>query len=464
MSSQRVNTTELVKLLNLAGRPIYVLDEDLTVVFINRACRDWLGAAAEGLLGLCCAYHSSPAVVGADAVAAGLCPPPRVLSGECVTATVSLATKDETLVERRARFLPLGFDGEDVLGIVVVLDATNQSSADRGNSCGTGTNEPGPIALHEHLRRFRREAVARYRANRLVGQGPIMQLARRQVELAAAGQANVLLVGPPGSGRQHLAAAIHYGANLSTPNSESAGPLTPLDCSLLGVDLLDAVVAAVAREAILDEPAIPSSLLLHRVDEVPVDVQVQLMEFFARRPPRHRLMASASEPLNDLARRGKFNAGLAALLSTIMIELPPLAERREDLPLLAQLFLEECNAVGTRQIGGFSQTALDRLDAYSWPGNLDELAQVVAQSHQRTAGPEISPEDLPQKIHLATQAAAQPRRVEETINLDEYLGRIERELIRRALARAKGNKARAARWLGLTRPRLYRRMVQLGLE
>jgi DNA-binding NtrC family response regulator len=159
-----------------------------------------------------------------------------------------------------------------------------------------------------------------------------------------------------------------------------------------------------------------------------------------------------------------FRADLAAMLSTIVISLPPLAQRRGDLPLLAQLFLEDCNAAGGRQIGGFSQAALDRLDAFPWPGNLDELAQAVAEAHRKAAGPEIGVDDLPEKLRAAAQAAAQPRRVDETIVLDEYLGRVERELIRRALTRAKGNKARAARLLGMTRPRLYRRMVQLGLE
>ena len=97
-------------------------------------------------------------------------------------------------------------------------------------------------------------------------------------------------------------------------------------------------------------------------------------------------MATAAEPLLDLARRGNFHAELAALLSTITIELPPLARRRDDLPLLAQLFLEERNAAGSRQIGGFSPAALDRLDAYAWPGNLDELSEVVAEAHQPRAG------------------------------------------------------------------------------
>jgi DNA-binding NtrC family response regulator len=92
------------------------------------------------------------------------------------------------------------------------------------------------------------------------------------------------------------------------------------------------------------------------------------------------------------------------------------------------------------------------------------LAEVVSEAHLKAAGPEIGLEDLPERLRLATDAARQPSRPEETIVLDEYLGRVERELIRRALARAKGNKARAARLLGVTRPRLYRRMVQLGLE
>jgi DNA-binding NtrC family response regulator len=219
-----------------------------------------------------------------------------------------------------------------------------------------------------------------------------------------------------------------------------------------------------ARSRLLGEQTSPGTLLIHRIDETSADLQVELAAFFVRRPLSWRLMATAAEPLLELARRGKFRDDLAAALSTIVIELPPLAQRRGDLPLLAQLFLEDLNASGRRQLGGFTPAVLDLLDSYSWPGNLDVLAEVVAESHQRATGREIDVADLPERIRLVSRAAAYPRQTEETIVLDEYLGRVERELIRRALARAKGNKARAARLLGLTRPRLYRRMVQLGLE
>jgi transcriptional regulator with PAS, ATPase and Fis domain len=496
MPLQRITANELGRLLNSAKEPIYVLDDDLTIVFLNRACQEWLGEAADGLLGRRCAYHSSPAVAGPDAVAARLCPPPQAPAGGVFTATVSRLAEDGAIVERRARFLPLGLGGDDFFGIVAIVEAADKRL--EGEAPAPETTPSEAVALHEYVGRFRQEAASRYRADRLIGQGPAMRLARRQVELATASRASVLLVGPAGSGRQHLAAAIHYGADRSvgatvalspragsttaTPTTVRVAGLTPLDCSLLGEDLLEAATAAVAHET--------KTLLLHRVDELSSDAQVQLAEFLARRPPpgkgdsphlperpegclaqmgtvpcsRLRLIATATEPLGELARRGNFRADLAALLSTITIELPPLVERRDDLPLLAQMFLEEHNAAGPRQIGGFSPAAMDRLDAYAWPGNLDELAQVVADAYARAGGPEIGVEDLPERLRAAAQAAAVPRRVDETIVLDEYLGRVERELIRRAIARAKGNKARAARLLGVTRPRLYRRMVQLGLE
>ena len=88
MATERITATGLAKMLNSATRPIYVLDDELTLVFCNRACREWLGEAAEGLLGRQCGYHCSPQVTGPDAVAAGLCPPPAAMAttpGSCIT-------------------------------------------------------------------------------------------------------------------------------------------------------------------------------------------------------------------------------------------------------------------------------------------------------------------------------------------------------------------------------------------
>ena len=141
-----------------------------------------------------------------------------------------------------------------------------------------------------------------------------------------------------------------------------------------------------------------------------------------------------------------------------------MAERIEDLPLLAQMFLEEANATATHQLAGFTPEALDQMVGYPWPGNLDELADAVREAHDRATATLIGPRDLPRRILLAADVAQRPPRRDEPIDLAGLLAKIETELIERALARAKGNKSRAAQLLGLTRPRLYRRMVALGLE
>jgi DNA-binding NtrC family response regulator len=291
-----------------------------------------------------------------------------------------------------------------------------------------------------------------------MGDSLLMRRLRAQVAMAAASTASVWIAGPPGSGRQRAAEAIHYGAD------GAVGSLVPLDCAVLSGELVISTVQALASRRPSAERPAGSTLLLADVDLLPPDVQTSLAQTLCGRPFPLRLIATARQPLEELLKAGKFRQDLGLTLSTISIHLPPLAERREDLPLVAQLFLEEANSRGGKQAAGFTPEALDAFCAYPWPGNLDELAATVAAAHQRAQGPQIGLADLPEEIHLAAAAVARPRKPEETIVLDEFLAQVQRELIQRALHRAKGNKARAARLLGLTRPRLYRRMVQLGLE
>jgi len=447
---------ELARLLEATPQPVYVLDDLQTIVFCNQACLDWVGQPAEELLGCRCAYHSSPEVTGADAVAAGLCPPPGALSAGETTGTVACPGPGGRLRRRRARFLSLGAGADDAVGLWVIVDAADLPEG------GPSTPRDVPsesVWLHEHLRRFRQQAAARYQADRLVGDSLAMRRARAQIGVAIASNASVLIVGPPGSGRQHAARVIHYAGH-----APSRGSLVPLACSLLGAELIQSTVSALAERHAPGPQARRRTLLLGDVDGLPSEAQAELAGLFAARSFPLRLIATATRPLLELAREGGFREDLASMLSTIVIELPPLSRRREDLPLLAQALVEEANIRGEKQLRGFSPEALDLMDAYPWPGNIDELVRVVAEAHQDAEGPEIVAADLPRPIHLAAEAAAHPRRAEETIVLDEYLAAIQRELVRRALARAKGNKAKAARLLGMTRPRLYRRLVQLGLE
>jgi DNA-binding NtrC family response regulator len=107
---------------------------------------------------------------------------------------------------------------------------------------------------------------------------------------------------------------------------------------------------------------------------------------------------------------------------------------------------------------------MDRLSSYPWPGNLDQLVEVIRESHARATGVRVGEADLPDLFHHADEAVAHPRPAEENLNLDEFLRRVETELLRRALRRSRGNRARAARLLGISRARLLRRLTQLDIE
>ena len=329
--------------------------------------------------------------------------------------------------------------------------------------------------MHAAIARFRQQREACYAFERLIGANPAIVRARAQAALAAASGENVLIVGPSGSGKQHLARTIHQRRCAGRP-----GQIVPLACALLGADLLRSTLVALDTRRTAPGDG-PTTLLLNAVDQLPGEVQADLYRLRTASDrftkgydaggrllwttyPDASTMGTAAAPLDRLAGEGRFRPDLACLLATLVVELPPLAARLDDLPLLAQFFLEELNARGGKQLAGLTREALDALAAYSWPANLDELAAVVADAHKQAEGPMIAEADLPRRLRLAIDAAAHPVKSDDLVVLDEFLQSVERELIGRALARAKGNKTHAARLLGLTRPRLYRRLIELGME
>ena len=455
----RTIAADLARLFDAAAGPAYALDDKGRIIFVNEACAAWAGYTVGELLGHESRYHTSGEVTGPDSVAAALAPPPEVWTGLPTTAMATLAPVGGAAVARRVHFIPLGADALDVAGVIAIASPTAIDVGSVEQCDGeAGGEDLSARELHERLARWRRKLGARHHSDRLLGDSPAMRQVRSRVEVAAASVVTVAIVGPVGSGRQHVARAIHYGHAAS-----SAGSLVPLACPLLTVNLLESTVRSLARAASANPTARPATVLLCDADQLSPDAQEQI----ARSLPRDRafrVVATAREPLETLAAQGEFRLDLARLLSTVEIRLPPLAERPQDLPLLAQMFIEEENRRSAKQIAGATPETIDRLLSYSWPSNVAELEEVLTEAHRRSEGPQLAPGDLPAKIHVALDAAARPRKVEQTIKLEAFLARIEEELIRRALARAKGNKTKAARLLGMTRPRLYRRLVQLGLE
>jgi DNA-binding NtrC family response regulator len=453
MPHAQSTAAELASLLNDSLAPVYVLDDDRRIVFCNRACAHWIGVTPAELLDQQCVYTSQTADGSPPGIAAGLCPPPRVFAGEPQTAVVCCTAPDGRTIHRRGRFLPLSDGADQSAAVVAVLESSDCSptSAETADHADQDT----PARLHEQLRAFRRRMVQRYPVDRLLGDSPTTRRARAQIELAAQNRANVLIVGPDGTGKDHVAKAIHYAQH-------DPGPLVPVACDVLEVNLLRAELRAIRSPAVASQQG-RATLLLNDVDWMPAEGQSDVVELLGDSQPV-RVVATASRPLGEVGQGDGFSPMLACALSTITIELAPLCERLQDLPVLVQAQLEDVNLNSTKQVGAITNEALDRLAAYPWPGNLDELATVIREAHERAAGAEVTANDLPKQIQWAAESGAHPPRTDPPIVLEEFLAGIEKEIVARAMRRAKNNKSKAAKLLGLTRPRLYRRLVQLGLE
>ncbi len=222
--------------------------------------------------------------------------------------------------------------------------------------------------LHLQLQRFRQQRILRIGAASVVGVTPAARRAAAQAELAAATRVNVLILGPPGSGRRRLAEAIHlsgYGGR----KGESL--LVPLECSLLDADLVQSTLRAAAAVATSDG----GTLLLCDADRLPLEAQAAVAAALSPSSSPWRAIATAAAPLVELAPRGLIREDLAAMLSTITIELPPLSTRRDDVPLLAQALLEEQNGRGGKQLGGFAPTR--------WTASAPTIGRATSPSWRR---------------------------------------------------------------------------------
>lgn len=432
---------------------MYVVDRQRRLVWGNAAFAAWTGRRMEEIAGLKLSYTTSGELTGPAELASALCPPPEAFNGKLTAGVVAAPAADGQIVPRQAQFATLaGADAPEGLCVFVGPPA-EAAPADAA--------APSPAELHRQLLALRGQLGRRYHIGQLVGSTPPMRRVRQQVRLAAQSRASVLVVGPEGSGREHVARTIHFAPQAS---GAAVGPLVPVDCALMDAELMQSAVTALLKRRDewkgLDRPG---TLLLLEVDRLPAEAQQELAGFFKLPGIEVPTLATTGGSLSRLVRTGKFNSDLACALSTLVITLPPLAKRSADVPLLAQFFLEEANADGGKQLSGFSTEALDRLCAYAWPRNVTELAEVVRQAHAAAAGPRVQLADLPPVVHHAAVAQARPRRAAAPIRLDEFLERIEKELLERALVQARGNKTKAAQLLGIHRTRLIRRLVQLGL-
>jgi DNA-binding NtrC family response regulator len=476
MARTRTTLDSLPKLLDRSGRPIYAIDSRRRVVYCNSALAGWLELAPEQIVGRVVEYHSvlpGDASEKADSKAplADLCPPPRAFSGDACSGTISCAARGGRLAHRQAEFIPIDSANEaasgkngDAGGVLVLLSTRDMSPVELAAEV---SSDPSADQLHRTIRQFRRAQTRHYAIESLLGSSPEITKVRAQVAAAATSGANVLILGRPGSGRGHVARAIHYHTIGDSPIQ-----LMPVDCALANEELLRRALDSIQTAP--TDAAHRHTLLLENLDRLDSGHQVDLATAIQRSTFRARVVATCNRHASsvdierpveaDEARPPSLDRALHHFVSTITIRVPPLAERIEDFSLLTQAFLEARNRGSGKQVGSIRGDALDQLVLYCWPGELDELRGVIAAAHAACTTDEITPADLPTVVHHAVQKASRGGvRPKEHIVLDDLLAQIEREAIVLALDQANGNKTEAAELLGMTRPRLYRRLVQLGM-
>jgi DNA-binding NtrC family response regulator len=328
---------------------------------------------------------------------------------------------------------------------------------------------------------LRAQLEERYRFSGIIGKSRPMEKLFQLLETVAATNSTILITGETGTGKEVVARAIHQSGprrqNRFVALNCSAIPETLLEAELFG-HVRGAFTGAVGTRQGRMEQAHKGTLFLDEVGTMSAGLQMKLLRVlqereFERVGDSHtikvdvRVIAATNSDLGRMVAEGGFREDLFYRLNVIPVELPALRERKEDIPLLVQHFLERLAKDGAGSKKGHverksvSQDAMRRLMAYSWPGNVRQLEnaieRAVAFSASRT---QIDLDDLPADVQQAEDIVLSPAIAlpEEGLDLDEYIANVERELIQRSLERTGGNKGQAAKLLNLKRTTLVEKL------
>jgi len=323
------------------------------------------------------------------------------------------------------------------------------------------------IELDQENRILREQLRSKPGFGGLIGFAPKMQRVYRLIEKVAQHSYPVLILGESGTGKELVARSIHF----SGPRKNK--PFVPVDCSALVPTLIESELFGYVKGAFtgaqhskqgLLEAAGEGTLFLDEIGDLPVDLQAKLLRALQEREikpvgstervgVRARVIAATNRDLEAAIRAGSFRQDLYFRLNVVQIKMPPLRERRSDISLLVNSFLEKFSD-SKDHVRIISDDAMRRLMAYDWPGNVRELENAVERAVALGTGPILHVGDLPSNLQN-TQSERVPDQ-DELVPLEE----LERRAIFRALRETSGDKLAAARLLGIGKTTLYRKLKQ----
>lgn len=327
-------------------------------------------------------------------------------------------------------------------------------------------------ALKQENERLRREVDDRYGFESIIGRSPQMEQVFEKVRQVAPTKASVLIQGETGTGKELIAKAIHF----NSPRRRK--PFIAVNCGALSQTLLEselfghekgAFTGAIKQKAGRFELAHGGTIFLDEIGETTPELQVRLLRVLQEQEFERvggmkpvkvdtRVVAATNRDLKKEVDAGRFREDLYYRLNVIRLDLPPLRDRVDDIPLLVNFYLKQfCKDHGRDLM--VNPKAMSLLQNYHWPGNVRQLRTVMESAVILSSGKEILPRNLPEEIRNDTQPANAIR-----LRVGMTVADAERELIRATLAELQGNKAKASRMLGLGRKTLYRKLEEYGIE
>jgi two-component system response regulator PilR (NtrC family) len=314
----------------------------------------------------------------------------------------------------------------------------------------------------------------------IIGRSPKMVALYKLISRVSAVDSMVLITGESGTGKELVARTIHY----NSPRSNK--PFLAINCGALTEELLESELfghvrgsftGAIAHKAGLFEVATGGTVFLDEVAEMSPRLQVKLLRFLQDHAVRRvggtedievdvRIIAATNQDLQQLIQSGGFREDLYYRLNVISLEMPPLRDRREDIPLLAASFLAYFAARAGRPLLRLSTDTVDLLTAYSWPGNVRQLENVIERAAALATSDDLGPANLPPELLAPPpEAPAPPREIPpEGIDLEKAVADFEMALMRDALEKAEWVQTRAAELLGLNLRAFRYRAKKYGLD
>lgn len=326
--------------------------------------------------------------------------------------------------------------------------------------------------LMQQNKYLREQIDQQYNFNHIIGESEAMKQVYRMVERVSGATTNVLVTGPSGTGKELVARAIHFHG----PRSQQ--PFIAINCGAIPENLVEselfghkkgAFTGAEADKEGVFEAAHRGTVFLDEVAEIPLNLQVNLLRVIQEREVKPvgsnahvsfdaRIIAATNRDLEKEVEEGRFREDLYYRLNVVEIPLPPLSERREDIPLLAHHFLKKYSDELKRDLKGIDSRAMGALISHDWRGQVRELENIIERAVLLGEGDYIGREDLPRSLR-------EDEGVEEVdkASLDQAVQAFEKHHIQRVLNRTGGNKSEAARLLDIDPSTLYRKMERMGL-